>query len=50
MLAEVGAGADPEDPDDGKFQRLMDEIITPSVLPASRTHRTINAFTRQAQA
>ena len=35
---------------DGEFQRLLDEQITPDVLTASRTHRTINAFTRRAHA
>ena len=35
---------------DGKFQRLLDEIIMPDVLTASRTLRTINAVTRGAQA
>ncbi len=49
LLAEVSEGADPEDPDDGEFQRLG-EIITPDVLTASRTLRTINAVTREAQA
>ncbi len=35
---------------DGVFQRRLDEIITPDVLTASRTLRTINAFTRESQA
>jgi len=30
--------------------RLLDEINTPDVLTASRTPRTINAFTRGAKA
>ena len=34
----------------GEFQRLLDEQITPDVLTASRTLRSINAFTRQAHA
>jgi type I restriction enzyme R subunit len=37
-------------PTDGAFQRVLDEIITPDVLTASRTLRSINAFTREAQA
>ena len=35
---------------DGEFHRPLDEFITPNVLTASHTLRTINAFTRQAQA
>ena len=35
---------------DGEVHRLLDEIITPDVLTASRTLRSINAFTREAQA
>ena len=35
---------------DGEVHRLLDEIITPDVLTASRTLRSINAFTRQARA
>ena len=37
-------------PIDGEFQLLLDKIITPDVLTASRTLRAINAFTREAQA
>ena len=35
---------------DGEVHRLLDEIIAPGVLTASHTLRTINAFTREAQA
>src|SRR3954451_12036844 len=31
---------------DGKFQRLLDEIITPDVFSAAKTLRTITSFTR----
>ena len=34
---------------DGEFQRRLDVIITPDVFMASRTLRTIDAFTRKAQ-
>lgn len=32
---------------DGEFTRLLDEIVTPDVFTASRTLRSINAFTRE---
>lgn len=31
---------------DGQFARLLDEIVTPDVLAAARTLRSINSFTR----
>jgi type I restriction enzyme R subunit len=32
---------------DGEFARLLDEIVTPDVFTASKTLRSINAFTRE---
>ncbi|GKT25221.1 type I restriction endonuclease subunit R [Acidovorax sp. SUPP3334] len=32
---------------DGEFKRLLDDIVTPDVFTASRTLRSINAFTRE---